>query len=140
MKTSSVIGLIFLACMGGCVFHACRPVWQFDHLEQNARKSFTASELQMWATGLLADYPTNVDYLKRSQLGTNVPKNLLTLAPRTGPLIGIFSGYETNSPRYVKLYWGSGVLGAAGFEIGPTNFVSYQPGHVWAPGVYFYKR
>jgi hypothetical protein len=65
---------------------------------------------------------------------------LRKLAPKLGPYIWLYDGYDTNSPRWVRLYWGSGFLGAHGFEIGPTNFVSMRPGHTWSPGVYFYDK
>jgi len=117
----------------------CRSVRSFDHLERNAKKVLTGAELQVWATNLLARYPTNAS-LSISNLGTDFPKQLLQLAPRLGPRVYIYEA-DTNSPAYVTLYWGSGMLGAKMFEIGPTNFHSLRGGSPWqVPGVYFVKR
>jgi hypothetical protein len=113
--------------------------WQFDHLEENAKKVITGSELQKWATNLLAQYPGDTS-LSAADLGTNFPPQLRALAPKLGPYIWINTAYDTNSPRWVRLHWGSGFLGTTGFEIGPTNFVSERTRHAWQPGVYFYNR
>jgi len=135
---SSLVG-IGLAAM---VYHGCKPVWQYDRLEENAKKVISGSELQAWATNVLAQFPTNeIEVLDRSKLGTNFPPQLLSLAPRIGPHVVLKSGFETNSPRWIGVYWGSGFLGASGFEIGPTNFHSWEPNsHEWQPGVYFFRR
>jgi hypothetical protein len=143
MKGRLIIGLIGLALigsLGGFLYSSCKPVWQFNHLEQNARKVVTASELQSWATSLLARNPSGTN-LVPSYLGSDFPKQLLNLAPNLGPSIRIYEKDDNNYPLpCVHLYWGSGMLGAAGFEVGPTNFVSLQPGHAWQPGVHFYRR
>jgi hypothetical protein len=139
MKATSIFAVILFICVAACLYTACKPVWQFDHLEQSARRVITATELQTWATNLLARYPTNTD-LRVSELGTNFPQRLRDLAPKLGPSVVIFEGDDTNSPSWVFLRWGSGFLGSRGFEIGPTNFVSGRPGHVWQPGVYFFDR
>lgn len=133
------IPLILLICVGACVYTGRNPVWQFDHLEGNARKVITGAELQAWATNLLAQYPTH-STLKPSELGTNFPVQLQHLAPKLGPMVVIFERTETNEPSWVFVRWGSGFLGSHGFEIGPTNFVSSRPGHPWQPGVYFFER
>src|SRR4029077_1548503 len=115
-----------------------KPTWQFDHLEQNAQRVITGTELQVWATNLLARYPTNTE-LSLSQVGTNFPRQLRGLAPKLGPWVWIYEG-DANSPSWVRLHWGSGFLGSHGFEVGPTNFVSSRPGHSWQPGVYYCDR
>jgi hypothetical protein len=140
MKATLIFALILLAGIGGCIYTSYKPTWQFDHMEQNARKMITGAELQTWATDLLAHYPSNTT-LRVSELGTNFPQQLRRLAPKLGPGISIVERFDTNSPAWVRLYWGSGFLGASGFEIGPTNFAGFDPkGHAWQPGVYFYKR
>lgn len=143
MKAASIIALIALvlpAGVGGFLYPSYKPVWQFDHLERNAKKVVTASELQSWATNLLARDPTSTN-LAPSDWGSDFPKQLLKLAPRLGPHIYIYEKDGKNYPLpCVHLSWGSGFLGAAGFEIGATNFVSLETGHAWQPGVYFYRR
>ena len=139
MKTSSIIGLGLVLCFAAYIYVGCKPVRQFDNLERNAKKVITAAELQAWATNLLAQHPSNA-HLRISELGTNFPRQLLGLAPKLGPSVYVYEGYDTNSPAWVRLYWGSGFLGAHGFEIGPTNFVSYKSGRTWSPGVYFYDK
>src|SRR6185369_10299984 len=38
MKPASILALLLLVGLGGCIFWSYKPVWQFNHLEQNARK------------------------------------------------------------------------------------------------------
>ena len=117
----------------------CRSERAFYHIEENAKKVTTGSELQTWAANLLIKYPTNAS-VSISNLGPDFPRQLLQLAPRLGPHITV-EKEDTNSPAYVLVYWGSGMLGAKMFEIGPTNFESLRGGTPWGvPGVFFVKR
>jgi len=137
MKALSIIALVLLLCVAAYFYSGYKPVWQFDHLEQNARKAITASEVQVWATNLLAYY-TNETSVKLSELGTNFPPQLRGLAPKLGPHVFIHVPDDTNWPPYIQLYWGSGFLGTHGIEVGPTNFVSGRGQRAWQSGVYFY--
>lgn len=140
MKTASIISIGLLICISGCVYTSCKPVWQFDHLEQHAKRVITGAELQTWATNLLALYPMETNF-SISELGTNFPKQLRGYAPRLHPDVFVHVYADTNQPSYVQVVWGSGFLGHAGFYIGSTNFM--LPGediHTWQPGVYFYSR
>lgn len=139
LKPKCIIPLLVLLSIAAVFYAGHKPVWQFDRLERNAQKVITGSELQSWATNLLAHYPTNTS-MPASALGTNFPQQLLGLAPKLGPHVYVYEGNGTHSPSWVRLYWGSGMLGAHGFEIGPTNFVSSRSGHSWQPGVYFYDK
>jgi len=144
MKPVSVVALLLLALLGGCFYTAYKPVWQFDHLEQNARRVITGAELQAWATRLLDQYPAmESNNLWVSQLHTNFPPQLRSLAPKLGPHLSVHAE-DTNQPPFVQLYWGSGFLGAAGFHVGRTNFtMAAGMGRIcraWQPGVYFYRR
>jgi hypothetical protein len=146
MRPGFLIALVFLlAMLGGCIYWSYKPAWQFDHLEQNARKVITAQELQAWATRLLDEYPTmQSNYLWASQLHTNFPPQLRGLAPRLGQSVSVLVFDDTNEPPFVNLTWGSGFLGATGFYVGRTNFTT-PPGlnrtcRAWQPGVYFFRR
>jgi hypothetical protein len=140
MKATHIIFAILVICFGVYIFACFKPVWQYDHLEKNASKVITGTELQDWATNLLAHYTNETD-VSLSELGTNFPRQLGQLAPKLGPHIFIHIYDDTNQPSYVDLYWGSGFLGAAGFYIGPTNLVwSGNEVHAWQPGVWFYRR
>jgi hypothetical protein len=81
---------------------------QNDNLERNAKRATTGTELQAWATGLLAAAPTNTAP-RVSELGTNFPAQLLGLYHRP-PYIQIQVA-ETNSPGSVYLMWGGGMIG-----------------------------
>src|SRR6266850_8589118 len=144
MKPAFIIALLFLAVLGGCIYWSYKPAWQFDHLEQNARKVITGPELQAWATRLLDQYPTmQSNNVWASQLRTNYPPQLRGLAPKIGPFVSFLVYDETNQPPCVRLLWGSGFLGAKGFWVGRTNFVmdaGMGRGSMWQPGVYFYRR
>lgn len=140
-NSSTIIGVCLLACISGIICSACKPVRQFDQLEQNARKVVTGAELQAWAVNLLAQHTPSNTRLNPSQFGADFPKALLDLAPDIGPSVYVYEKDDKNYPvACVHINWGSGMLGAAGFEVGPTNFVSLQPSHAWQPGVYFYRR
>jgi hypothetical protein len=139
MKVASIIGLAAVLGVAGMLFYSCKPVWQFSHLERNARSVVTGAELQAWATNLLAQYPSNVT-LRASRLGTNFPQRLLGLAPQIGPDVVVYVPNDTNSPGWVMVGWGSGGLGHCGFEIGPTTFKGARSGHAWQEGVYFFRE
>jgi hypothetical protein len=135
-KTALVTTLILLAILGGCVYRGCKPVWQFDHLEQHAKRVITGDELQTWATNLLARYPQETEF---SLSDPRAPQQLRGYAPMLHPDVYVHIYDDTNQPPYVQVAWGSGFLGHAGFYIGSTNFViSGEHIHVWQPGVYFY--
>ena len=139
MKTKHIVGLLLASGAVAYLYYGYKPIWQFDHLEQNARKVITAAELQTWATNLIALHPTNVQMdFRISELGTNFPHQLLGLAPRFGPGVTVYQWAGTNDLPFVRIWWGSGVMGRAGFQIGP-----FMPGpdqeHQWAEGVYFFK-
>src|SRR3954465_9972701 len=121
----SITLVLLLATFGGCFCWSYMPVWQYDHLEQNARKVITAQQLQAWATRLLDEYPTmQSNNLWASQLYTNFPPQLRGFAPRIGPHVFVMVYDETNQPPFVNLSWGSGFLGATGFYVGRTNFTA----------------
>ena len=138
MKSATIFGAVAV-CFAGILLYLYRPVWQFDHLEQNAKKVITGDELQAWATHLLAQYPSNTT-LRASALGTNFPQRLLSLAPDLGPSVRVKFPDDTNSPGWVSLCWGSGFLGSRFLEVGPTNFADKSSkAYAWQPGVYFYR-
>lgn len=139
MKLISIILVIAVIWIGVSVVRTCLMVTSYNRLAQNASKVVSGRELLAWATNLLAVNPTGTN-LTPPHWGTNFPKQLLGLCPRLGPHVIVYEGGETNSPSWVRVAWGSAGMGASGFEIGPTNFVSLQPGHEWQPGVYFFKR
>lgn len=141
----SITLLLLFATFGGCCCWSYIPVWQFDHLEQHARKVITGQQLQAWATRLLDEYPTmQSNYVWTSQLHTNFPPQLRGFAPRLGQSVSVLVFDDTNEPPFVNLMWGSGFLGATGFYVGRTN-LTMNPGNAricraWQPGVYFYRR
>ena len=134
--------LAAIALLFGMIWPTCRVFRSFDNLERNARKVITATQLQTWATNLIAKPPTN-NTPRVSQLGTNFPQQLLGLY-HNPPSIVIYEGATNNDwvqPSWILLYWGGGVIGHCGFEIGPTNFISLKPkSKQWQPGVYFFSE
>ena len=140
MKTGYIISIGILICISGCVYSSCKPVWQFDHLEQHAQRVITGDELQTWATNLLARYPFETNF-STMELSANFPPQLRSYAPKLHPDVFIHVYDDTNQPSYVQVVWGSGFLGHAGFYIGSTKFVmSGERIHAWQPGVYFYHN
>jgi hypothetical protein len=142
------VGCILLALMpvlifGGTLFHW----WQFDHLEDRAKRIVTATELQAWATSVLAEFPTYSPQ-QAHQLRTNFPAKLRPLCKGFGFAcwVSVVSFKEEPAvsrdyPDFVNIIWSMKPSGDAAFEIGPTNFASGHSGaHMWAPGVYFYRR
>jgi len=95
----------------------------------------SSPELHAWAIGLMAQYPTETNFWS-TRLGTRFP--LRDLYPN--PASVYVHEATSNSPSYVYLMWGGGFIGHCGFEIGPTNFISYRPNaREWQPGVYFWS-
>ena len=151
-RSNSRLGVLLRALRYGIVIAVClgplwyvlpfRVFWQFDHIEQHAKKVITGSGLQNWGTQILAEHPVNPgEYLilRSSELRTPLPKSLLGLY-RNPPTVFVYET-TTNSPGYLMLMWGGGVIGHCGFEIGPTNFVSYRSHtRAWQPGVYFWSE
>jgi hypothetical protein len=114
----------------------CSVLWSFDHLEQRAKKRISGTDLQAWASVLIATPPAK-GWTTVRELGTNFPPQLLGLYHHP-PDIMVY-GPTTNSPGWVLLGWGGGLIGHCGFEIGPTNFTGYYRGHKWQDGVYFWR-
>src|SRR5436309_2854326 len=103
MKISTIIALLLLAGLGGCIYTSYKPAWQFNHLEQNARRVVTPSELQTWATNLLARNPTGAN-LVPTNWGPDFPTQLLGLCPRIGPDVRLYEASESpdsNGPPWV---------------------------------------
>jgi hypothetical protein len=142
-KLAWLVVLAVLALVVVPSLQACRVVWTYDHLEQRAKKVVTGSELQTWATNLLAANPKG-KHLIRSNWGSDFPKQLFGLCPRMGPGVRVYEAGQApggNGPPWVRVMWSSGMLGASGFEVGATNFVCFEPkAHAWQPGVYFFRR
>jgi hypothetical protein len=80
---------------------------------------------------LLAQSPSDAT-LSPSQLGTNVPQQLLRVYKT--PVIVIHKG-SNNSPGLVWVIWDRGIFGDCGFLVGPTNF--FCNADKWKAGVYF---
>jgi hypothetical protein len=136
MKLTHIILICFLVCCAWFGYIAFNPLWQYAHLERNARNVVTGSELQAWATNLLARDPEGTNLIK-SNWGSDYPKQLDRLLPKNGPSVSVHDSGDTNFPSYVQVLWGSATMGHCGFAIGPTNFIG--PGHSWQPGVYFFN-
>lgn len=127
------MGWVVVLCLAA--FFALKAIqlfWSFRQLERNAQKRITGNELQAWATNLLQASATS-GYVSVSNLGTNFPQQLLGVYHQP-PSIFVHCG-ESNSPGWVSIMWGGGVIGLSGFCIGPTNYVGN--GHRWQDGVYF---
>jgi hypothetical protein len=118
---------------------SCKPVWDFDHLEARARKVVTGTELQTWATKLIAKH-TNSGPVQASEVDADFAARLRWLAPQLGLSVRVSVPDDTNFPSCVQFSWGSGFLGHKGFLVGPTNFVAGWSAHAWQPGVYFYQK
>jgi len=101
-------------------------------LEQSARRAISGTELQHWAVGLLAVKPDG-GYVSLSELGTNCPEQIRSIYHQP-PMVSVHSS-NSNSPGWVSVMWGGGMMGLSGFQVGPTNFVG--SGHRWQEGVYF---
>jgi len=141
MRTAlRIILALGVLCMAVMFLPTCRAIWQFDHLERNAKKVVTAAELQAWATNLLGDFPTNAQKsIYASDLGPNFPRKLLKLYHRP-PAIFIFGPTADWPVPHLTITWGGGFIGHTGFEVGPTNFPGWRATNVWAPGVYSFTH
>jgi len=135
-------GIVIVVCLGALWYVLpFRVFWQFDHIEQHAKKVITGTQLQNWGSQILAEHPVPPgEYLilRSSELRTPLPQSLLGLY-RNPPTIFVYET-TTNAPGYLMLMWGGGFIGHCGFEIGPTNFVGSRGKHKWQDGVYFWNE
>jgi hypothetical protein len=139
-----VIAIGIVASILGFILRTPLQWYQFDKLEQNAKKAISANELQTWAVKVLGESST-YSVSQFWELRTNYPAKLRGLIIGIEPSVHIIPGSannaienRTSNPPAVSLVWGSGFLGHRGFESGPTNFVSPR-GSAWSPGVYFFR-
>ncbi|MBE0542444.1 MAG: hypothetical protein IH623_13875 [Verrucomicrobia bacterium] len=120
------------------LYRACNLSRSFDNLERNAKKVISGDELQSWAARLLEEPPANANR-RVTDPGVNFPMQMLGLYQQP-PTITIQES-NLHSPASILLSWGSGMMGSCGFEIGPTNYISYRPNaRAWQPGVYFWSN
>ena len=133
--------ILIVAIFIGCVWLTFGPWWSFDRIEQKAKRRITAPELQAWATNLMAQQPPGQHHYRVEALGTNFPKQLLGLWKHP-PRVIIYN-LGPGRVNWVRITWGSGLLGHCGFNIGATNSLLYsinrKNSHEWSDGVYFYK-
>jgi hypothetical protein len=97
MSAKLMFSLIMMVCVALLTCYIRTPWRQFDRLEQNAKNVITASELQIWATKVLAEYST-YSPSQLYHLRTNYPTRLRILAPGLGPDVCINEVNSTNSP------------------------------------------
>lgn len=105
-----------------------------SRLERRLQRGFQPSELQRWATNLIAQYPPGP--IRLSVLGTNIP-NVLLKAYRQPPHI-LLQDARRSSDTHVRVIWGSGFMGHWELKLGFTNFEG--SGTMWAPGIYFWTE
>ncbi|MDB6029557.1 MAG: hypothetical protein JWM68_5780 [Verrucomicrobiales bacterium] len=132
--------VIPLCVVGFFVWRFVDDAISYGHLEQNARARISGTELQQWATNLLAQSADGAR-LTPSKLGTNFPPQLLGLwhGHKDFPDIYLHCAQTNDTgetfPAWVQLIWGARGTGHSGLEIGPTNFIGR--GRRWQDGVYF---
>ena len=96
MKAISIMAVILSAGIAAYVYTGCKPVWQYDSLERNARKVITDAELYSFATNVLARHPAKTHTtLSVADLGANFPRQLVGLAPRLGPHVEVYQWDDT---------------------------------------------
>ena len=106
MKSSRIATVVVLAGMGGFLYYSCKPIWDFEFLERRARNAVSASELQSWATNLLAQH-RQAGHLKGPALrASGFPMPLRKVAPQIGPDVDVRVPDDTNLPPYVQISWG----------------------------------
>ena len=138
-KVAFLLVAIAGVLLGPTLFSTCRVFWQFDHLERNAREVIGPGELQNWATNLISRYPTNEEtWLRVSDLGTNFPVKLLSLYHYPPAIVIDGPGIGAEAP-HLAIFWGGGLIGHTGLEIGPTTFHGVKGTNYWAPGIYSFK-
>src|SRR4051812_4419070 len=113
-KLTVVAVLVVLAVLGGCIYTSCKPIRPFDKLESDAHKVITGPELQAWALALLERYRATTS-LTVSQLGTNFPQQLRTLAPGFDPHVEVVWPPNANESPFVQVYWTASMEEGAGF-------------------------
>jgi hypothetical protein len=139
-KLAVVAVLVVLAVLGGCIYTTRKEIRRYDELESNARKVITGPEIHTWGITLLEQYQKSTN-LTVSQLGTNFPQQLKTLAPVFGPRVSVYQSMYAHARPYVWVYWNDGFREEAGFVITATNSTMGGPRlHKWSPGVFFSRQ
>jgi hypothetical protein len=131
--TAVVILTVLVLAGAGIIFGPwIRKEYLANTFEERAKDQVTAEELQAWATNLLASGRSG--RVKVQDAGPDFPSKLTNLYPKL-PSIYV---YDRESPGFVMITWGGGMIGSWGFRIGPTNLVIR--GDQWAPGVFFMPK
>ena len=136
--------LIFIGFVAMVILVGCWPTWQlyrsFDRIEEKLKARITPEEIRRWGTNVLEENRSG--FASYEELPTNMPDSLLRVFKH--PPYVVINESPTNENgqvkhRWLTVWWGSGLLGHCGLEIGSTNFLGARVGDEWAGGVYFWK-
>lgn len=132
MRNITVLNLIliFICIIVGYIGYKGRPF--LDGFEWRLKSEYTnMAEIQMWASETLNNAKRD-DY----DIDGSAYPNWVTIPGFPRPFITVINDENLGNNGYIKVGWGSGVVGQWGLEIGrPTLQKKYQK---WAAGVYFY--
>lgn len=142
LRDGFLIALGFIAIV---ILVGCWPTWQlyhsFDRIEGKLKTRITPEEIRSWGTNVLEE--KRPGFSSYEELRTNLPASLRGVFKHPPRVVINESPTNENGQvehRWLTVWWGSGLLGHCGLEIGSTNFLgSSKGGDEWAQGVYFWK-
>jgi len=102
-----------------------------DAFESSLRRAYSASEIQSWATEVLGAVKEN-KVIKLSEYPQWATDNRF---PRPDGIYVVNNG-AGGTEGYVKISWGSGVIGQWGLIVGAPALTIR--GRTWSPGVCFF--
>ena len=123
----------------GCSYGPSDPRKSARLCEERIKKNIDPLTLQSWATNLLVVYGTD-----RTNFAGPFPSPdyLARVCADGAPGIYIQGGYS-NSPSFIRVFWGAGGSGHWGILIGTRSYVpqTYEAPSVvsWAPGIFFFE-
>ncbi len=133
-RQSQVLALVNCLAVLLCVVAL---IWSYhrtpflDAFESSLRRAHSASEIQSWAVEILGAVKEN-KVIKRSEYPKWATDNRF---PRPDGIY-VVNDEAAWEEGYVKISWGSGVVGQWGLIVGPSTLT--KRGRTWSPGVYFF--
>lgn len=123
------------------------PHWNADQSWARIEATLNPIELQAWATNLLVKYAADPNFDGHLDVREAVPVGLKKIWKGREPTITLRN--RVNAQEWVRVEWGSGMLGRWGLAIGQPSFVlvpgmetdpSDKQPMPWKPGIYFYEH
>ena len=124
-----------IVCIGMLVYmHGKDPY--LDAFESSLKKNYNATELRLWAIGILNQVKQNGVPPKGLLTKAQYPECVLRGKFPQPEFITVINDQGNEDAGHIKMGWGSGVVGTWGLLVGPTAMP--KQGRQWISGVCFF--